>query len=258
MRGIIRDCFDELLDRKVIYVFGAVTLIAALGSIASFILESKLQDMMAVASQVEGSIILRAFNWHMYILVFLSVMATAGLIPDMLARGRADFYLSKPLSRARLLLTKVFGTWIVYGSLMVASFMANYFLSSALNGIFDFRFLYIVIINLLAFLIWLSVTSFAAILTRSTAISMMTAFLVWIAQWVLQYHDFVKEITDSKILIYIVDALYYIFPKASELSSMTNAVIAGGVESWLPLYSSLLFAVALMTVTVVIFNRKSY
>jgi ABC-type transport system involved in multi-copper enzyme maturation permease subunit len=194
----------------------------------------------------------------MYILVFLSVMATAGLIPDMLARGRADFYLSKPLSRARLLLTKVFGIWIVYGCLMVASFMVNYFLSSALNGIFDLRFLYIVIMNLIAFLIWLSVTAFAAILTHSTAISIMAAFLVWIAQWVLQYHDFVKEITDSKVFIYIVDALYYIFPKASELSSLTSSVIFDHVESWLPLYSSLIFAVALMAVTVVIFNRKSY
>jgi ABC-type transport system involved in multi-copper enzyme maturation permease subunit len=261
MRGMIRDCMNELFDRKTIYVFAVIALIGVVGTIGSLLLDIRIMGRSFGADDMNrafGNPMLHGYNAYMYVLVFLSVMATAGLIPGMLARGRADYYLSKPVSRTWMLLNKVFSIWVVYSGIMIVTFLVNYILSAALYGAFSFTIFYIIAINLLAFLIWLSVTAFAGVLTGSSAFTIMTAFAVWMAQKILTYHDFPKQFIDSKVVIYVIDALYYIFPKTGEISSLTDELATGGSASWMPLYSSLIFAAVLMFITIAIFRRKNY
>jgi len=261
MRGMIRDCMNELIDRKIIYVFAVITLVGLVGTIGSLLLEIQIQGRSFGADDMNrafGNPMLHGYNTYMYLLVFLSVMATAGLIPGMLARGRADYYLSKPVSRTWILLNKVFSIWVVYSGIMVATFLVNYIISAALYGTFSLAILYIIAINLLAFMIWLSVTAFAGVLTGSSAFTIMAAFVVWMAQKILAYHDFPKQFIDSKVAIYVIDALYYIFPKTGEISDLTGELATSGSASWMPLYSSLIFAAVLMFITIAIFRRKDY
>ena len=108
------------------------------------------------------------------------------------------------------------------------------------------------------FFIWLSVTSFAGVLTGSSGMSIMAAFIVWMAQRILSFHEGIKSFTDSQVVRFIVDALYYIFPKTGEMFDLTDQAVSGNISSWMPLYSSLIFAVVLFFVTVAIFKRKDY
>ncbi|MBU1319667.1 MAG: ABC transporter permease [candidate division Zixibacteria bacterium] len=261
MRGIVHDCIVELLSRRVIYVFAALTVIGLLSTLAASQVDIAWQgaelDMSDVNSSL-GNIFLGGFNKFMSFLVFLSVMITAGQIPGMLIRGRADYYLSKPISRASLLMSKALGIWLVYGAVMVVSVAINYVFACLLFGIYDARIVYVIAMNLLGFVIWLSVTTFAGIVTGSTGMTIMAAFFVWIAQSVLDWHEGIGQLVDSDVVRYIVDAFYYIIPKTGQIIDMTGDLTSGNSPDWLPLWSSLIFAAVIFYLAVYIFKRKDY
>ena len=78
-------------------------------------------------------------------------------------------------------------------------------------------------------------------------------------QKVLDGREWIKALADSKPINYVVDTLYYIIPKTGEISSMSVSITTGKViRDWMPLYSSLLFALVMIYITVYIFKRKNY
>ncbi len=263
MRGITRDCVVEMFDRKTVYLFAAVTLIAVL---VALLLPKMEVEFYATGNVGMGSVgdfltnpVTKALSIYLKFMVFLVVMASAGLVPSMLVRGTADFYLSKPISRTSLLLNKLFGVWLVYGGMLVLCGILTYFALVSAHGFFDWKILYAFIFGLVSLFIWLSITTTAGIATGSTVMSIMSAFLVWVAQVILQWHGQIKEFIGSKPVGYIVDGLYYIFPKTGEVSTIADTCAYGKpVESWVPLYSSLIFSVALVILAVAIFRRKNY
>lgn len=263
MRGITRDGVVEMFDRKTVYLFAAVTLIAMVIAL----LAPKADMEFRVTGNVDmGSLgdflrnpVTKALSVFLSFMVFLAVLATAGLVPNMLVRGRADFFLSKPLSRTALLLHKMLGIWLVYGATIVLGGIVVYVALFLVHGFFDWMVLYLFAFNLISFFIWLSITVTAGIVSGSNAISIMSAFLFWVGQAILRLHEQINNFLDIKPVEYVVDALYYIVPKTGEIGELTDALALGRpVESWMPLYSSLVFSVAFVTLAVVVFKRKSY
>lgn len=263
MRGITRDCLNEMIERKLIWIYVVVTVIAVLlvlGS-KSMIVQISIDDPSGTnpMSEMGRDIAVGALDSYMSFLVFLTILGTAGLLPSMMVRGRAEYFLSKPLSRTSLYLNKLFGIWLVYGGTIVLGAIVVYAFFYMGYGYFDAKLAYLFILNLVSLFIWLSLTMFAGVLTGSFAVTIMLAFLVWIVQGLLQWHEAVEQVVSSKVVTTIVDTLYYVFPKTSQLSDLTETVARGNpVESWLPLWSSLLFAVVMVGATVVIFQRKDY
>jgi ABC-type transport system involved in multi-copper enzyme maturation permease subunit len=263
MRGITRDCVVEMFDRKTVYLFIAVTFIAVVLAFLSPKMEVEFYSTGNVDMGSMGDFltnpVTKALSTYLMFMVFLAVMASAGLVPSMLARGRADFYLSKPISRTSLLLNKLFSIWLVYGGTVVLCGLLIYAALALTHGFFDWKIFYIFILVLVNLFIWLSITTTAGIVTGSTAMSVMSAFLVWVAQVILHWHEQIKGFLESKPVGYIVDGLYYILPKTSEVSAIADACAFGKpIESWMPLYSSLIFSTTLVALGVVIFKRKNY
>jgi ABC-type transport system involved in multi-copper enzyme maturation permease subunit len=123
MKGITRDCVVEMFDRKTVYLFAAVTFIAVVLALLSPKMEMEFYatgdiDMGSMGDFLTNPVT-KVLSTFLAFMVFLVVMASAGLVPNMLAKGRADFYLSKPISRTSLLLNKLFGIWLVYGGTIV-------------------------------------------------------------------------------------------------------------------------------------------
>ena len=261
MRGILSDTITEMIDRKMLWIYAGITLVGLLVILASRSLEMQFSvegvDPQAM-SEALGSPRLWLYNKFMYYLVFLSVLITAGLVPAMLSKGRVDYYLSKPLSRKQWLLTKMFSIWIVYGTVMVIVMLIEWAAGAAAFGVFDSGIFYIILTSLLAFIIWLSVTTFVGVLSSSAPMSIMAVFLLWILQQVLSYYDMVNEFLDSALIGKGLEILYYIVPKTIEMSEGALNLAGGGSVNWMPLYSSAAFAVVLMYVTVYMFNRKEY
>jgi len=263
MRGITRDCVVEMFDRKTVYLFVAVVLVSIVISLLSPKPDIEIQmqgnmDMTPMADWLRNPLT-KALSVFLSFVLFLAVLATAGLVPNMLVKGRADFFLSKPLSRTALLLHKMLGIWVVYGAMVVLCGIAIYVTMLLRSNFFDWKVFYLFAFNFVSFFIWLSIIVTVGIVSGSGAISIMGAFLAWVAQFILSYHTQIKSFYDSKPVGYIVDTLYYIVPKTGEVSNLANALALGKpVESWMPLYSSLIFAVLFVILAIIVFKRKSY
>src|SRR5580700_9742855 len=140
--ALIRDTFREAFARKIFWgLFGlsAVMILFFLfllkidiveGGVATVSLfggtSNRMQDVDGVVRGVYAGIATFLYTWGM----FLSVFASSGLIPSILEPGRIELLVSKPVSRAPILLGRfagnvlviscnvaflVLGVWIILG-----------------------------------------------------------------------------------------------------------------------------------------------
>lgn len=265
MRGMMRDSVVEIFDRKIIWLFGIVTLIAV--GIIIFSGEVAISTGPGQAFDVDvqelnealGNPLMRVFTSFVSFMVILSVLATAGIIPSMLVPGRAEFYLSKPMSRSSLLMNKFLGTLVAYGLIVVVCGLIGYGALYFVHGVTSPNVVWVFVLNLISLFIWLSITSFAGITFGSTSMAIVAAALVWVAQLMLQGREMASALIESKFVQTALDVLYYVIPNTGELSDLTVAVATDSrISSWVPLWSSCAFAVVLLVVTLIIFNRRNY
>lgn len=265
MRGLTRDSIVEMKDRKLFWLFVAVTLVAVIaivafqGPVKNMKMEDAPPNVRETFGSLANSVIVGWTTSFLSILVFLTVLGTAGLIPSMLSRGRADFYLSKPLSRTRLLLGKLFGIWSVYGAMTVTAGLIVLGLIGALYDMFRPGAMWVLIDALVALFVWLSITGLIGIMTGSYALAVTTTFAVWLVQYGLQFRTALNQFIDNRALEIGLDVMYYVLPKHSQTGELfKNLAIGKPVTDWLPLWSSLLFATALYCAAIWLFRRKDY
>ncbi|MBD3403030.1 ABC transporter permease subunit [candidate division GN15 bacterium] len=265
MRGLAADTYRELVDRKLLWLYGIVTVIMLLSvfAVQSTVDNMRLADappeMQEQIGDALGQYVIGGLYWFLGILVFLTVMGTAGLIPSMFSRGRAEFYLSKPASRTSILLGKLAGIWSVYGGLMVLAGLLVLGTMVVAYDLFSATVFFVFVAALVDLFIWLSVTGFVGVLSGSFAMSIMAAFALWIIQWLLTFREAVEQLVDNSLVLRVVDTLYYMLPKFSQLGDLFLAMGQHKpVDDWLPLWSSLAFAVVLYIATVWLFKRKDY
>ncbi|MFZ5981528.1 MAG: ABC transporter permease [Candidatus Zixiibacteriota bacterium] len=265
MRGITRDCIVEMFDRKLIYVFAIVTVLALFIVLmtASFDTEIHVQTSgnmdMEEVNDMLGNPAMNGFSFFLFVLVFLAVLGTAGLMPSMLERGRADYYLSKPISRTSLFFSKFFGIFVVYGGVITLCGLIVYLAMGFMYNFFAAGVIYIILFALLNLFIWMSVTSFSGVVFGSNAIAIMSAFIVWVLQFLLDKREFMQELLRSKTFNYVTDSIYYIIPKTGALDNLAlRLAVDRVIRDWVPLYSSVLFALVVIFATVTIFRKKNY
>src|SRR5688572_27974867 len=80
--------------------------------------------------------------WLNFFGILLALISTAGIIPDFVSGGAVDLYLSKPVSRLRLWLTK-YATGLTFVGLQVGVFTLGCFLLIGIRaGSWDLRMFY--------------------------------------------------------------------------------------------------------------------
>ncbi len=107
-------------------------------------------------------------NWLLgFVLIFLGILVTASIVPDMLQPGSLHLLLSKPVSRSLLLLSKFIGgcafvllcvTQLVLGLYLVAGFRLD---------IWNVRLLWCIPVSVFLFSVFYSVSTFAGLRWRS-------------------------------------------------------------------------------------------
>jgi len=265
MSALFRDTVAELINRKIFIVFLVITLLLLLMVYLSWGIR---EDFTAQsggefgAEELLGPLapwVAEVFSRVMSVYVFFAVLAAAGLLPRMLEKGRAEFLLSQPVSRTNLLLGKMLSIWLVYGLMAVICGLIVYGVTAAVHGVFDTRIILLFAVYMLEFLIWVSVIGLAGILFGSAAWSMIAAFTVWLAQYLLSYHEGITQLASNRLVDYAVETLYYVIPKTGEMGDLAVRLAIGRpVHSWLPLWSSLLFALALFYLAIWSFRRRDY
>lgn len=269
MNGLIKDTISELFDRKVIFIYLVITLIAIVITLFSGNVEFNMQsfgssdtvELEDLGFNVDLGLI-KSVNFLLYIFLFLSVMLTAGIIPSMFIKGRADYYLSKPLSRNSLLLKKFFSVLIIYGSLFLGCGLLVYLSGALVHSVFNYNIFLLLALTFGAFFIWLCFSFFFGIITGKAVSTIVYLSIVWFVQFLLSIFHANKAIADfinAEVLIKILEITYYIFPKTGDYYDLTGDIVSGkSIETYMVGYSTLIIAVFILFMTLLIFKKKNY
>ncbi len=266
MNGILADTLVELKDRKVVYLFAFVTVLAMLvifagdrvGAEFNVTVGGDLQGQGLAEGFIAGAVV-NGFSIFMTILVFLAAMATSGLIPAMLEKGRSEFYLARPLSRTRFLLSRFFSIWLVYGLLILACGLIAFAFSAMLLGSVETGLVWLFGIYWLNFFVWLSVICLGGLLFRSGSGAIMLAFAVWLLRKVPGLLDWASQLIEWKSIQWTRDIVFYLVPDSSGMGDVAVALAVGqSVNDWMPLWHSTLVAVVLLLLALWVFKRRDY
>ena len=117
--------------------------------------------------------------WLNVFAIGLALASTAGIVPEFVAGGSIDLYLSKPVSRLRLWLTK-YATGVTFVALQVLVFTVGcFFLIGIRGGSWDLRVFLAVPIVVLVFSYLFCVCALIGLVTRSTVASLLLTLLFW-------------------------------------------------------------------------------
>jgi ABC-type transport system involved in multi-copper enzyme maturation permease subunit len=167
--------------------------------------------------------------------IMLSIIITASFLPGMLGKGTVDMLVVKPIHRWTLLMYKFLGgllfmflntVIIMVGLWLAIGLQAGTWLNSLLLCIFVFTF---------QFAIFYAVSAVTAVLTRSTIVCILAAFLMfglltvlgW-AHWIFieNKRDNASPETRRHWAFVGFDALYYITPRYKDLDWLTTKMIS--------------------------------
>lgn len=121
--------------------------------------------------------------WLTFIGAILAIVSTAGIFPDLITSGSVDLYLSKPISRLRLFLTK-YATGLLFVTLQVGVFCAaSFFVIGLRGGVWEPR-LFLAIPLVVCFFSYLyCFCILIGMLTRSTIAAVLLTMLFWFMLW---------------------------------------------------------------------------
>jgi hypothetical protein len=127
--------------------------------------------------------------WLTWAATILALISTAGIFPDFVAGGSIDLYLSKPMSRLRLFLTK-YATGLLFVTLQVTVFTVLGFVLMRWRGGMWEPGLFLAIPIVVCFFSYLfAVQVLFGVLTRSAIASLLLTMLVWFLVFAVHFAE---------------------------------------------------------------------
>jgi hypothetical protein len=124
--------------------------------------------------------------WLSFIGSILGLVSTAGIFPDFMAGGSIDLYLSKPISRLRLFLTKYIGG-LLFVTLQISVFAIASFLLLGIRGhTWEPAVFLSIPLVVIMFSYLFSICVLLGVMTRSTIAALLLTVLCWFIVWGLQ------------------------------------------------------------------------
>lgn len=168
------------------------------------------------------------FAGFLYLLcTFMAIFATAHLVPRMQDKGTVDLYLSRPVSRVKLLLSRYIAGLILAGSNVVYLMGAMWLIIVWKTHVVNPRFfmggavIFLVIATLLAFAFLIGV------ITSSTAVSIMVTYGFTIFSAILVTHDKIAAAVSKEWQAWLIEGMYWVFPKTAEMMTAVVAMVGG-------------------------------
>lgn len=265
-----RYTFREAMARKIFLTFFAVSSFVLLLFIILFV-STSIEDMSSMIS-VNGH---EAFEFVEKIVevikvaivaplfvggLFLSIFSASSFIPNMLEKGSIDLLLSKPVSRAQIILGKFFGGFAVVFLNIAYLVIGIWLLLGVKFGTWAPEILLSIVMISFTFAVLYSLIILVGILTRSSILAMMLTYIIFfILSPVLVFRDKISILLDSDFTEYLLDGLYYIIPKTAELSTINMNVVQGlGIDEYQPIITSFLFMILTLALSIIIFSKKDY
>jgi len=191
--------------------------------------------------------------------LFLSIFATANLVPVMLEKGYVDLLLSKPLSRPALFLGRYLGALSVVGINLLYLVVGVWLVLGLKTGIWKSGVLTAGLIILLTYGVLLGFMMMVGVVTRSSSITIMLSYFLFPVTFLLAFRSNLTVMLTNRALIYTLDGLYWMLPKISEVATIMGLVAAGKpAGSLAPLLTSALFGAGCLALGTLYFTRKDY
>ena len=191
--------------------------------------------------------------------LFLSIFATANLVPVMLEKGYVDLLLSKPLSRPALFLGRYLGALSVVGLNLFYLIGGVWLVLGLKTGVWRTGLLGAGFIIMLTYAILLGFMMMVGVLTRSSSITIMLSYFLFPLTAFLFIRDNLTVMLTSRVLVVVLDGLYWMLPKINEISLfMVNLTMGKPTGSLAPLFSSALFGAGCLALGTAVFMRKDY
>jgi ABC-2 type transport system permease protein len=162
-----------------------------------------------------------------FLCTFMAIFATAHLVPRLQEKGTIDLYLSRPISRVKLLLSRYFAGLLLAASNIIYLLGSIWLIVMWKTHVVHPRFflggaiILFVIATLLAFAFLIGV------ITSSTAVSIMGTYGIFFFAVMLVAHDRIAAVVSKEWQAALINTLYWIVPKTAELGRAVVTYVAG-------------------------------
>jgi ABC-2 type transport system permease protein len=197
---------------------------------------------------------------------FLAIFATAHLVPRLQEKGTIDLYLSRPVSRVWLLLSRYIA------GLLLAACNVFYLVGSIWliviwkTGVVHPRFLLSGLVIMFLVATMLAFAFLVGVITSSTAVSIMATFGIFFFGLALAGHVRLEAAVSQEWLAKTISALYWILPKTKDLVLAVVAFVSGDQAPGMisqtlapaPFLTTAAFAIACLALAMWRFQRKEF
>ena len=268
--ALIRDTFREALARRIfLALFGFSTLMllfflfimkidvveGALATVSLFGWEGRAQEVSQVVRNTYAGV--SAFLYG--IGMFLAAFASAGLIPTIFEPGRIELLLSKPVSRAHILIGRYLGNLAVITANVIFLSVGIWVIFGYKTGIWPPEFLFAVGLTIFGFATLLTVILLVAVLSESAVLSTIATFGLMTIGTIVAQQSLLERLLNAEWARSVVRVLYAILPKIWDLGNINRKLVNGiAVEDWSPLWSTAGFGAVVFALAVFCFQRRNY
>lgn len=200
-------------------------------------------------------------NISYLLIITFCFISVSSFIPSMLEKGNIDILLSKPISRMKIIIAKFLGGVLLIFFSLVYLIGFVWLILSSKSGFWHVPFLYSILWLTLSFAVIYSLIILIGLVSQSTILSIIISFfLVFIVCPILAVREeTIFSLVNNGVVQFIVNFLYYVLPKTSDINKITMDIITGEpVKSYQPVFSSVLFMLAVLSVSIFYFKKRDY
>lgn len=260
--AILYDSFIEIKSGKMLYIFGAVAFLVMLIILVIPSISIQSDDFdggSAFADNLIGGAAGIFFDKFLGFMVFLMYLGTAWLIPSFLKRGRIELLLSKPISRMKLLSYKFISVYLIMAAILFITAVILWIALSLRLASIPAGLPAVLLSAFTEYLVIFAIIFALGIFTRSGAFALMGYFILKIVSGLLVSREIVYGFFDNTVIRTILDILYHILPKFSEMTENLEGLVTGdSYISIYPIISTLGFGLILFIITLLVFQKRDY
>ena len=207
------------------------------------------------------------FSGFLYLVgTFLARVATAHLVPRLPEKGTIDLYLSRPVGRVPLLLSRYLAGLLLAAANVAYLIGSVWLIVIVKTKVVHPRFLLAGAIVLFGIAVLLAFAFLVGVATSSTGVSIMATFALFFFGAILVGHEKIAAALSSEWAAQTVHALYWVVPKTAELGRAVIALVFGDEGprhlreglTIAPFVTTGLFGLASLSLASWLFSRKDF
>ena len=160
----------------------------------------------------------------------LGLFATAHLVPRMQEKGTIDLYLSRPVGRIKLLLSRYVSGLILAAVNILYIFGSTWVILIWKTHVIHGRFWLGALAIFFTIAVLMAFNFLVGVITSSTAVSLMGGFALYVFGFILAGHNQIAAALSYEWAANLIQSLYWILPKTGELSKATVYFTTAGGE----------------------------